>query len=135
MKRRALAFRACSAAVLASAALLGSGAASAADGDGKVGMNAKAFLAECEKGVEFWCSNQIYLVDINDSLRRAAKNERKTHCLPKKGDGTSAERNAKIVAAVKGWFAQHPEEVAAKGDASGPIFKAMDQLWPGACPG
>jgi hypothetical protein len=44
---------------LASAALLGSGAASAADSDGKVGMNAKAFLTECEKGVEFWCSNQI----------------------------------------------------------------------------
>jgi hypothetical protein len=65
--RRALAFRACSAAVLASAALLGCGAASPADG--KVGMNARAFLAECEKGVEFWCSNEIYSVDINDSMR------------------------------------------------------------------
>jgi hypothetical protein len=133
--RRAVGFRAYSAAVLASAVLLGCAAASAANDDGKVGMNAKAFLAECEKGVEFWCSNQIYTVDINDSLRHMAKNERKTHCLPKKGDGTNAERNAKIVAAVKGWFAQHPEEVAAKGDASGPILKAMEQLWPGACPG
>ncbi len=130
--RRALDFRAYSAAVLAVAPLLGCGAASAADG--KVGMNAKAFLAECEKGVEFWCSNQIYIVDINDRLRPRAKNEQTTHCLPKKGDGTNAERNAKIVAAVKGWFAQHPEAVAAKGDASGSILKAMNQLWPGACP-
>ena len=130
--RRALAFFAFPVEVLVSAGLFGCGAASAANG--KVGMNAKAYLAECEKGVEFWCSNQIYIVDIDDSLRHMAKNEPKTHCLPRKGDGTNAERNAKIVAAVKGWFARHPEEVAAKGDASGPILKAMGQLWPGACP-
>ncbi len=132
MIRRALGIRAFSAAVVASAALLAGGTASAADF--KVGMKAKAFLAECEKGVEFWCSNQIYSVDIDDSLRHMAKNTRKTHCLPPKGNGTNAERNAKIVAAVKGWFARHPDEVASDGDASGPILKAMEQLWPGACP-
>jgi hypothetical protein len=131
--RRTAAFRACFAAALACAAFVYCGSASALDGHGKVGMNARAFLAECEKGVEFWCSNQIYGVDIDDSLRHMAKSEPKTHCLPPKGDGTSAERNAKIVAAVKGWFEQHPEEVASKGDAAGPIAKAMDQLWPGAC--
>jgi len=132
MSTRALGFRVSCAAALTSVGLLGCGAVRAADGE--IGMNARAFLAECDKGVEFWCSNQIYAVDINDSLSQMAKNKQKTHCLPKKGDGTSDERNAKIVAAVRGWFARHPEEVAAKGDASGPILRAMEQLWPGPCP-
>jgi hypothetical protein len=127
--RRVLALHVCSAAVLAYAAVLGPGAASAAADDGKIGMNAKAFLAECEKGVEFWCSNQIWTVDIDDMLQQ----NRTTRCMPKKGNGTSAERNAKVVAAVKGWFAQHPDEIAAEGDASGPILKALNELWPGPC--
>ena len=106
--RSTLAFRAGSAAVLASTVWLGCSDASAGVSDGKVGMNAKAFLAECERGVEFWCSNQIHIVDIHDRLRPRAKNGQPTHCLPKKGDGTFAELNAKIVAAVEGLVCAAP---------------------------
>ena len=98
-------------------------------------MDAKAFLAECEKGVEFWCSNQIYGVSIAADLDFMSKNESATFCLPRRGAGTAAERNAKIVRAVKAWFAQHPEAAEQKGDASGPIMQAMLELWPGPCPG
>ena len=100
----------------------------------KVGMNAKAYLAECEKGVEYWCSNQINKVAVKVMVDQMVKHEPSTFCLPKRGSGTSAERNAKVVAAVKQWFAQHPDELDQKSDASVPILKAIVALWPGACP-
>ncbi len=125
--------RACAISALVCLTLTCGGPAWALDGKGGVGMDAKAFLAECEKGVEFWCSNQIYGVAINANLEHMAKNEPATFCIPKRGAGTAAERNAKVVAGVKGWFARHPEAVAQEGDASVSILKALVALWPGAC--
>jgi len=105
----------------------------AQDDFGKVGMDARAYLVECEKGVEFWCSNQIYTVAIQMTLEQA-QGAPAVYCMPKKGSGTSAQRNDKVVAAVKGWFEQHPEELENKSDASVPIRKAILALWPGPCP-
>ena len=99
-------------------------------------MNAKAYLAECEKGVEFWCSNQIFDIAIWAKLDLWEKKHELTNfCLPRPlSPNRHAENNAKIVAAVKGWFAQHPEELEQKTDASVPILKAILALWPGECP-
>lgn len=97
-------------------------------------MNARAFLAECEKGVKLWCSKQIYLVAIKADVDHASKNERSTFCVPPRGAGTDAERNVKVVAAVRGWFAQHPKAAAQTSDASVQILEAMQALWPGECP-
>jgi hypothetical protein len=132
--KRTSCFRAFSALALTCLAFAYCDPAWALDGTGNVGMDTPAFLAECDKGIEFWCSNQIYGVAIAADLDHMAKNERPTFCLPKRGNGSADERNAKIVKAVKEWFAQHPTVVAQKGDASGPILQALVALWPRPCP-
>lgn len=98
-------------------------------------MTVREYLAECEKGVEFWCSNQIYSVAIVQDLDHIRKNERATFCLPRRGSGTADERNAKVVAAVKGWFGQHPENAVQNAHADEQILTAIQALWPGPCPG
>ena len=118
------------AAVLASVVLLGSSAPSTASGKFVVKMSAKAFLAKCETDIRF-CSDQIAYRDIDDMLDRIEKKQGPRHCMPSSiKQMPAAERQTTVVSAMRAWFARHPEEVTAKGEATGTILKALDQIWP-----